>query len=195
MNVPIGTIRCTVLIETIGGSLAMDEILFELRDHIVALNAGRWDYIFSIIKKLKARKDGILPDRGQVTMNVPFMKAYTERMIQTCHKRGAHAIGGMSAFIPSKTDQAFNEAVFKKIIADKELEANSGCDGSWVAHPGLVKAARAVFERKLGNKEHQKDVLRLEVNVRDYELTDLRVADSKFLIFFHDSYRFYRLYQ
>jgi len=174
--VPIGTIRCTVLIETIGGSLAMEEILFELRDHIVALNAGRWDYIFSVIKKLKARRDAVLPDRGQITMGVPFMKAYTERLIHTCHKRGAHAIGGMSAFIPSKTDQSFNKGVFKKIIADKELEVESGCDGSWVAHPGLVKVARAVFERKLGNKEHQKDVMRPEVNVRDYELTDLRIA-------------------
>jgi len=153
----------------------MEEILFELKDHIVALNAGRWDYIFSIIKKLKARKDSVLPDRSQVTMNVRFMKAYTERMIQTCHKRGAHAIGGMSAFIPSKTDKTFNETVFKKILADKELEANSGCDGSWVAHPGLVQVARGVFERKLGNKEHQKDVMRSEVNVRDFELTNLTI--------------------
>jgi malate synthase len=177
-KVPVGTIRCTVLIETIGGSLAMDEILFELKEHIVALNAGRWDYIFSIIKKLKARKDAIVPDRGQVTMTVPFMKAYTERLIHICHKRGAHAIGGMSAFIPSKTDKKFNENVFKKIIADKELEAQSGCDGSWVAHPGLVKIARAVFEKRLGNKEHQKDVLRPEVNVRDFELTDLRIPGA-----------------
>ena len=179
LNAPVGTIRCTVLIETIGGSLAMDEILFELKDHIVALNAGRWDYIFSIIKKLKARKEAILPDRGQVTMNVPFMKAYTERLIHICHKRGAHAIGGMSAFIPSKTDTKFNEQVFAKILADKELEANSGCDGSWVAHPGLVQVARSVFERKLGNKEHQKEVLRPEVNVRDFELTDLRIPGCK----------------
>lgn len=165
----------------------MDEILFELREHIVALNAGRWDYIFSIIKKLKARKDSILPDRGQVTMTVPFMKAYTERLIQTCHKRGAHAIGGMSAFIPSKTDKKFNESVFKKIIADKELEANSGCDGSWVAHPGLVKVARAVFEKKLGNREHQKDVLRPEVNVRDFELTDLRIpGGNDYFIYYCD---------
>lgn len=154
----------------------MEEILFELKDHIVALNAGRWDYIFSIIKKLKAKKECILPDRGQVTMNVPFMKAYTERMIHVCHKRGAHAIGGMSAFIPSKTDKKFNESVFKKILADKEMEANSGCDGSWVAHPGLVQVARSVFEKKLGNKEHQKDVMRPEVDIRAFQLTDLTVA-------------------
>ena len=176
----------------------MDEILFELKDHIVALNAGRWDYIFSIIKKLKARREGMLPDRGQVTMNVPFMKAYTERMIHICHKRGAHAIGGMSAFIPSRTDKKFNESVFKKIIADKELEVNSGCDGSWVAHPGLVHVARAVFEKKLGNKQHQKDVMRPEVDVRAYQLTDLAVAGGTLniylFIFFFNFFVFFSIY-
>ena len=175
LNVPIGTIRCTVLIETIGGSLSMDEILFELREHIVALNAGRWDYIFSIIKKFKCNDKAVLPERGQVTMTVPFMHSYTERLIQVCHRRGAHAIGGMSAFIPSKTDKAANEAAMKKIIDDKTREVVSGNDGSWVAHPDLVLTARSVFEKHLQGKNHQKDVLRTDVKVIDSDLTNLVV--------------------
>lgn len=186
LNVPIGTIRCTVLIETIGGSLSMDEILYELREHIVALNAGRWDYIFSIIKKFKNFKNCVLPERGQVTMTVPFMHAYTERLIQVCHRRGAHAIGGMSAFIPSKTDKVANEAAMKKIIEDKQREANSGNDGSWVAHPDLVGVARAVFEKHLKGKDHQKDVLRPDVKVTDSDLTNLVVPGgiSSFFYFY-----------
>lgn len=158
----------------------MDEILFELRDHIVGLNAGRWDYIFSIIKKTKADKTAVLPERGQVTMTTPFMHAYTERLIHVCHKRGAHAIGGMSAFIPSKTDKAINQAAMKKIIEDKEREVKSGCDGSWVAHPDLVKVARPVFEKFLGNKDHQKDVMREDVKFTDYDLTNLKVPGGFF---------------
>jgi len=183
LNVPIGTIRCTVLIETIGGSLSMDEILFELREHIVALNAGRWDYIFSIIKKFKNYPQSVLPERGQVTMTVPFMHAYTERMIQVCHRRAAHAIGGMSAFIPSKTDKVANEAAMKKIIDDKQREAKSGCDGSWVAHPDLVSVARGVFEKHLQGKDHQKNVMRTEVKVNDSDLTNLVVPGGNFFLF------------
>lgn len=179
LNVPIGTIRCTVLIETIGGSTSMDEILFELREHIVALNAGRWDYIFSIIKKFKNYPNAVLPERGQVTMTVPFMHAYTERLIQVCHRRGAHAIGGMSAFIPSKTDKAANESAMKKILEDKQREANSGCDGSWVAHPDLVGVARGVFEKHLKGKDHQKNVMRTDVKVNDSDLTNLVVPGGK----------------
>jgi len=164
-NVPIGTIRATVLIETIGGGLDMEEILYELKDHIVGLNAGRWDYIFSIIKKQRNNPKAILPDRAQVTMTVPFMSAYTDRIVQVCHKRGAHAIGGMSAFIPSRTDKAINENAFKKIVEDKSVEVKKGFDGSWVAHPDLVKIARDVFDKHLNGKDHQKHVLRNDVTI------------------------------
>lgn len=188
MGVPVGTIRCTVLIETIGGSLSMDEILYELKEHIVALNAGRWDYIFSIIKKFKNFPNAVLPERGQVTMGVPFMHSYTERMIQVCHRRGAHAIGGMSAFIPSKTDKAANESAMKKIIEDKQKEALSGCDGSWVAHPDLVSIARPVFDKYLQGKDNQKNVMRADVNVTDADLTNITVPGG------FKSYRIIKIY-
>ncbi len=149
----------------------MDEILFSLKDHIVGLNAGRWDYIFSIIKKFNSDRSAVLPDRDQVTMTTPFMRAYTNRMIQTCHKRGAHAIGGMAAFIPSRTDKAINEVAFKKIVDDKTRELGDGCDGSWVAHPDLVKIARDVFEKGLKGKDHQKHIMREDVNVTARDLT------------------------
>lgn len=131
----------------------MEEYLYELRDHIVGLNAGRWDYIFSAIKMLKNHKNAILPDRSQVTMTVPFMRAYTNRLIQVCHKRGAHAIGGMSAFIPAK-DKAQNDFAFGKITEDKTREVKDGFDGSWVAHPGIVKHARKIFENHMNGRLH-----------------------------------------
>lgn len=144
IKIPQKSIKSTVLIETIFGALEMDNILFELKDHIVALNAGRWDYIFSIIKKFRNHKDFILPDRGQVTMGVLFMKAYAAKLVEVCHQRGAQAIGGMSAFIPAK-DEAVNEMARAKVKADKEREARLGYDGTWVAHPFLVEIAKEVF--------------------------------------------------
>src|ERR1041384_47444 len=154
-----GTIKATVLIETILAAFEMDEILYELRDHITGLNAGRWDYIFSIIKKFHQHPEFILPDRAQITMTVPFMRAYTELLVQTCHKRGAHAIGGMSAFIPSRKDPEINETALSKVREDKLRESSDGFDGTWVAHPDLVPVAKQVFAEKLGTKPHQKDRL------------------------------------
>ena len=147
LGLPLGSIRATVLIETLPGAFVADEILFELRDHIAALNCGRWDYIFSYIKCFGADRGHVLPDRAAVTMTVPFMRAYALHVIRTCHKRGAHAMGGMSAFIPVKGDEAANERAFAAVRADKEREASDGCDGTWVAHPALVPVAMAVFDR------------------------------------------------
>lgn len=147
LGLPVGTIKSTVLIETLPGAFMADEILFELRDHIVALNCGRWDYIFSYIKSLSHDSAKILADRAAVNMGVPFMAAYAAHVVRTCHKRGAHAMGGMSAFIPVKDDEAKNQAAFAAVKADKEREANLGHDGTWVAHPGLVGVAREVFDR------------------------------------------------
>jgi len=147
LGLPVGTIKSTVLIETLPGAFMADEILFELRDHIVALNCGRWDYIFSYIKSLSHDPSKILADRAQVTMAVPFMAKYAAHVVRTCHRRGAHAMGGMSAFIPVKDDDAKNQAAFAAVKADKEREANLGHDGTWVAHPGLVSVAREVFDR------------------------------------------------
>jgi len=147
LGLPIGTIKTTVLIETLPGAFMADEILFELRDHIVGLNCGRWDYIFSYIKSLSSDPQKILPDRASVNMAVPFMAHYAAHVVRTCHKRGAHAMGGMSAFIPVKDDEAKNEAAFAAVKADKEREANLGHDGTWVAHPGLVPVALEVFNR------------------------------------------------
>nr|WP_310523492.1 malate synthase A [Polymorphobacter sp.] len=147
LDLPIGTIRATVLIETLPGAFMADEILYELRDHITALNCGRWDYIFSYIKTFQADPDKVLPDRAAVTMAVPFMAKYAAHVVRTCHKRGAHAMGGMSAFIPVKDDEAANERAFAAVRADKEREATLGHDGTWVAHPGLVALAREVFDR------------------------------------------------
>jgi malate synthase len=175
LGVPHGSIRATVLIETILAAFEMDEILFELREHAAGLNAGRWDYIFSIIKKFRTRPDMVLPDRAQVTMAVPFMRAYTELLVQTCHRRGAHAIGGMAAFIPSRRDPAVNERALAKVREDKVRESTDGFDGTWVAHPDLVPVARQVFERVLGSKPHQKDRLRPEVRVTTRDLLDLSV--------------------
>tara|TARA_R110002073_G_scaffold230248_5_gene391204 strand:- start:15 stop:1646 length:1632 start_codon:yes stop_codon:yes gene_type:complete len=144
-----GTIRATVLIETLPAAFELDEILYELRDYCVGLNCGRWDYIFSYIKRLQAHSDRILPDRSQVTMTVPFMQAYSRRVIGVCHRRGAHAMGGMSAFIPVRGDDAANEAAFDKVRADKTREAVDGHDGTWVAHPGMVALARDVFDEHM----------------------------------------------
>ncbi|MBZ9715000.1 malate synthase A [Deinococcus multiflagellatus] len=147
LGLPRGTIRATVLIETILAAFEMDEILYELREHSAGLNCGRWDYIFSYIKKLRAHPDRILPDRAKVTMAVPMMTAYSKLAIQTCHKRGAPAIGGMSAFIPVKNDEEKNRAAFEQVRTDKEREAVNGHDGTWVAHPGMVELATEVFDR------------------------------------------------
>jgi malate synthase len=172
LGIPRGTIRATVLIETILAALEMEEILYELREHMAGLNAGRWDYIFSMIKRFRHRDDMILPDRAQVTMGVPFMRAYAELLVRSCHKRGAHAIGGMAAFIPNRRDPEVTETALRKVNEDKEREANAGFDGTWVAHPDLVAVAREVFDRVLGEKPNQKDRLREDVQVKAEQLLD-----------------------
>ena len=149
LGLPKGTIRATVLIETITAAFEMDEILYELRDHMAGLNAGRWDYIFSFIKRFRNRPDFVLPDRAQVTMTTHFMRSYSLLLIKTCHRRGAHAMGGMAAQIPIRNDPAANEAALAKVRADKEREAGDGHDGTWVAHPGLVPIAKEVFDAKM----------------------------------------------
>jgi malate synthase len=175
LEITQGTIRATVLIETIFAAFEMDEILYELRDHAAGLNAGRWDYIFSLIKTFSDDSGHILPDRAQVTMAVPFMKAYADLLVKTCHHRGAHAIGGMSAFIPTKKDPAFNEFALDRVREDKQREARAGFDGTWVAHPGLVAAAQAEFDAVLGDKPNQKDRQRQEVEVTAAELLDTTI--------------------
>ncbi|ROR32402.1 malate synthase A [Inmirania thermothiophila] len=172
LGLPRGTIRATVLIETILAAFEMEEILYELRHHAAGLNAGRWDYIFSMIKKFRTRPDFVLPDRAQVTMTVPFMRAYTELLVRTCHRRGAHAIGGMAAFIPSRKDPKVNEVAIPKVREDKERESADGFDGTWVAHPDLVPVAKEVFDRVLGERPHQKDRLREDVQVSARDLLD-----------------------
>ncbi len=162
LGLPHGTIRCTVLVETILAAFEMEEILYELRDWGCALNAGRWDYIFSVIKKLRAH-GWVLPDRSQVTMTVPFMRAYTELLVRSCHRRGAHAIGGMAAYIPSRRDPQANEVALAKVREDKERESGDGFDGSWVAHPDLVPVCTEVFDRALGSQPHQLGRLRDDV--------------------------------
>ncbi|HEY4625722.1 MAG TPA: malate synthase A, partial [Blastococcus sp.] len=174
LGIPQGTIRATVLIETIPAAFEMEEILYELREHSAGLNAGRWDYMFSVIKSFRTRGDEfLLPDRNSVTMTVPFMRAYTELLVRTCHKRGAHAIGGMAAFIPSK-DPEVNEQAFAKVRADKEREANDGFDGSWVAHPGMVELCKEVFTAVLGDRPNQLDKKREDVHVTAEQLLDVR---------------------
>jgi malate synthase len=180
LDLPRGTIRATVLIETITAAYEMEEILYELRDHASGLNAGRWDYLFSIVKNFR---DGgakfVLPDRNAVTMTAPFMRAYTELLVRTCHKRGAHAIGGMAAFIPSRRDPDVNKVAFEKVRADKDREANDGFDGSWVAHPDLVPIAMESFDKILGDKPHQKDRLREDVDVKAADLIAIDSLDAK----------------
>jgi malate synthase len=174
LGLPRGTIKATALIETILAAFEMEEILYEMREHVAGLNAGRWDYIFSTIKKFHGR-DMVLPDRAQVTMTVPFMRAYTELLVRTCHKRGAHAIGGMAAFIPSRKDPAVNAVALTRVREDKLRESNDGFDGTWVAHPDLVPVAKAVFDEKLGDRPHQKERLREDVRVEGRQLIDFSV--------------------
>jgi malate synthase len=173
LGIDQGTIRATVLIETILAAFEMDEILYELRDHASGLNAGRWDYIFSVIKKFRSRPEFVLPDRVQVTMTVPFMRAYTELLVATCHRRRAHAMGGMAAFIPSRTDPEVNEIALAKVSEDKEREAGVGFDGTWVAHPDLVPVATEVFDSVLGERPNQVERLRDDVQVSAAELLSI----------------------
>ncbi|AZS74908.1 malate synthase A [Streptomyces lydicus] len=180
VGIPQGTVRATVLIETITAAYEMEEILYELRDHASGLNAGRWDYLFSIVKNFR---DGgarfVLPDRNAVTMTAPFMRAYTELLVRTCHKRGAHAIGGMAAFIPNRRDPEANEKALAKVKNDKDREAGDGFDGSWVAHPDLVPVARASFDAVLGDRPNQKDRLREDVSVSAADLIAIDSLDAK----------------
>ena len=162
-----------MLIETILGALAMEEILYELREHAAGLNAGRWDYIFSTIRNFRNRPDFVLPDRADVTMTVPFMRAYTERMVHVCHKRGAHAIGGMAAFIPNRRDPEVTENALAKVREDKGREARDGCDGTWVAHPDLVPPVLEVFNEVLGDAPNQKSKRRDDVEVDAEEILDV----------------------
>jgi malate synthase len=173
LGIPRGTIRATVLIETILAAFEMDEILYELRDHSAGLNAGRWDYMFSIIKKFSDRPEFVLPDRPLVTMSVPFMRAYTELLVKTCHRRRAHAIGGMAAFIPSRRDPEVNEIALTKVREDKLREAGDGFDGTWVAHPDLVPVAMSVFNDVLGERPNQVDRRRDDVSVAAGDLLDV----------------------
>jgi len=168
-----GTIKATVLIETLPAALEMDEILYELREHSAGLNAGRWDYIFSAIKRFRTRPEFVTPDRKAVTMTVPFMRAYTDLLVRTCHRRGAHAMGGMAAQIPSRTDEQANETAFAALRKDKQREACDGFDGTWVAHPDSVAAAMEEFDRVLGDRPHQLDRLRDDVQVSVEQLLDV----------------------
>jgi len=170
LGLPRGTVRATVLIETILAAFEMEEILYELREHSGGLNAGRWDYIFSVIKKFREREDFVLPDRSQVSMTVPFMRAYTELLVRSCHRRGAHAIGGMAAFIPSRRDAEVNEIALTRVREDKLRESGDGFDGTWVAHPDLVPVATEVFDAALGERENQLDRLREDVSVEAGDL-------------------------
>jgi malate synthase len=179
LGIPRGTLKATVLIETILAAFEMDEILFELREHAGGLNAGRWDYIFSIIKKLGRRPDFVLPDRAQVTMTAPFMRAYTELLVKTCHRRGAHAIGGMAAFIPSRRDPSVNEVALPKVREDKLRESGDGFDGTWVAHPDLVPVAMEVFEQALGDRPNQLERQRPEVAMTAADLLAIGATGSQ----------------
>src|SRR3954451_8275700 len=172
LGLPQGSVRATVLVETILAAFQMHEILHELREHAAGLNAGRWDYLFSIIKNFRHRPEFVLPDRPQLTMTVPFMRAYTDLLVQTCHRRGAHAIGGMAAFIPSRSDPAANEIALAKVREDKERESGNGFDGTWVAHPDLVPVATEVFDGVLGERPNQLDRLREDVRVTAADLLD-----------------------
>jgi malate synthase len=175
LGVPAGTIRATVLIENVLAAFEMEEILYELREHSAGLNAGRWDYIFSVIKKFRKHADKMLPDRAQVTMTVPFMRAYTELLVKTCHRRGVHAIGGMAAFIPSRRDPEINRVALAGVRDDKLRESQDGFDGTWVAHPDLVPTAREVFDEVLGERPNQVDRLREEVVVTAADLITTRI--------------------
>ncbi|MCD5342406.1 malate synthase A [Arthrobacter sp. AK04] len=179
LGIPQGTIRATVLIETITAAFEMEEILYELRDHAAGLNAGRWDYIFSLIKNFRTRGPRfVLPDRSQVTMTQPFMRAYTEQLVRACHKRGAMAIGGMAAAVPNRKDEAANTNALEKVRTDKTREANDGFDGSWVAHPDLVPVCREVFDSILGSKPNQLDRTRDDVVPDDRALINVAATEG-----------------
>jgi malate synthase len=177
LGIPQGTVRATVLIETLTAAFEMEEILHELRDHCAGLNAGRWDYLFSVIKAFRTRGEQyVLPDRAQVTMTAPFMRAYTELLVSTCHRRGAHAIGGMSAFIPDRRRPDVTARAVEQVRADKRREATDGFDGTWVAHPDLVDVARAELDAVLGDAPNQVSRQRDDVRVGQHELLDIGSA-------------------
>jgi malate synthase len=176
LDIPRGTVKATVLIETVPAAFEMEEILYELRAHSAGLNAGRWDYMFSMIKCFRNRPEFVLPDRNKVTMTVPFMRAYTELLVKTCHRRGAHAMGGMAAFIPSRRDPTINEQALAKVRADKEREAGDGFDGTWVAHPDLVPVATEEFDAVLGDGPNQVDRRRDDLDVGAAQLLDAASA-------------------
>jgi malate synthase len=179
LGIPRGTIKATVLIETVLAAFEMEEILYELREHSAGLNAGRWDYIFSVIKKFRERPEFVLPDRAQVTMTVPFMRAYTELLVRTCHRRGAHAIGGMAAFIPSRRDPEVNELALARVREDKQRESGDGFDGTWVAHPDLVPVAMAEFDAVLGERPNQVDRQREDVTTQAADLLDVAATPGE----------------
>jgi len=178
LQIPRGTIRATVLLETILAAFEINEILYELREHCTGLNAGRWDYIYSAIKKFRARPHLIFPDRSQISMTVPFMRAYTGLMVKTCHERGAFAMGGMAAFIPSRKDQQVNEFAFAKIKEDKLRESHDGFDGTWVAHPDLVSVASEVFEKGLQGKPNQLDKKLEDIHIEAKSIYDFTIPGS-----------------
>ncbi|HZC73241.1 MAG TPA: malate synthase A [Jatrophihabitans sp.] len=174
LGLPGGSIRATVLIETLPAAFQMDEILYELRDHSAGLNAGRWDYLFSTIKTFRSRgRAYVLPDRNQVTMTAPMMRAYTDLLVRTCHRRGVHAVGGMAAFIPNRRDPEVTEAALARVRADKERESADGFDGSWVAHPDLVELCRDTFTAVLGDAPDQRHRMRADVGVTAAQLLDV----------------------
>jgi len=179
LGIPRGTIKATVLIETVLAAFEMEEILYELREHSAGLNAGRWDYIFSVIKKFRERPEFVLPDRALVTMTVPFMRAYTELLVQTCHRRGAHAIGGMAAFIPSRRDPEVNEVALARVREDKARESGDGFDGTWVAHPDLVPVAMAEFDAVLGERPNQLERLRDDVTTTASDLVNVAATPGE----------------
>ncbi|HEY7272453.1 MAG TPA: malate synthase A [Actinoplanes sp.] len=179
LGIDVGTIRATVLIETIPAAFEMEEILHALRPHISGLNAGRWDYLFSIIKYFRDNPAMVLPDRAAVTMTAPFMRAYTELLVSTCHRRGAFAMGGMAAFIPSRRDPAVNEVALAKVREDKEREAADGFDGSWVAHPDLVPVCMEIFDRVLGDRPNQLDRRRDDVSVDAAQLLNVAATGGE----------------
>jgi malate synthase len=176
LGIPHGTIRATCLIETTPAAFEMEEFLYELREHSAGLNAGRWDYIFSMIKNFAGSAEHVLPDRSSVTMTTPFMAAYANLLAKTCHARGAHAIGGMAAFVPSRGDEEATAAALEKTTADKRREAEAGFDGSWVAHPALVQTCLDAFTAVLGDRPNQLEKQRPDVSVTAAELTDVSTA-------------------
>jgi malate synthase len=178
LAVPRGTIRATVLIETIFAAFEMEAILYELREHAAGLNAGRWDYLFSIIKAFRNRAEFVMPDRAQLTMAVPFMRAYAKRLVQVCHRHGAHAIGGMAAFVPNRRDLEVTARALARVREDKEREAGDGFDGTWVAHPDLVPVAREVFDKVLGGRPHQKETIDLDLKVVAADLLTVQVEGA-----------------